>query len=154
MKSRHALSMLLVAALGAQLACSRDTVVSSTLFAPEGTEPLPLTVRVRPPVFRERLPAIEVSGLAGSIRVEVARPDIGCTLAQATVGREPGVLTVVARVGGDPLALCSGGNVVEYAGVIGGVAPGRYTVHIFEAVGDGAPRRLGTRTVTALPPAA
>lgn len=152
MKSRPALSMLLVAALGAQLACSGDGVVSSTVFAAEGTEPLPLTVRVRSPVFRERLPAIEVSGLAGSIRVEVARPDFACTLAQASVGRGPGVLTVVARVGADPLALCAGGGVVEYSGVIDGLAPG-YTVRVYEAVGDGTPRHLGTRTVTVLAPA-
>ena len=145
----HVLSMFLLVGLGAQLACSDDALGPGGLFAPEATEPLALTLRTRPPVFMERLPALEVSGVVGGIRVQVARPDIGCTIAEASVGRAPGVLTVVARVGGDPLALCAGGFVVEYAGVIDDITPGRYTVHVYEAVGDGTPRRLGTRTVTA-----
>jgi hypothetical protein len=37
---------------------------------------------------------------------------------------------------------------VEYSGVIADVEPGRYTVHVYEAVGDGTRKRLGTRTVT------
>ena len=150
MNRSHALSILLFAAMGVQLACSGNaTSPSALLHVAEGTEPLALTLRVRPPVFLERLPALKVSGLAEGIRVEVARPDFACTLASATVGREPGVLTVVARVGGHPLALCAErGYVVEYAGVINGLVPRRYTVHIYEAVANGAPRRLGTRTVT------
>jgi len=150
MRRSHVLSMLLLVGLGAQLACSDDAFDPGGPFAPaEATEPLALTLRTRPPVFMERLPALEVSGVVGGIRVQVARPDIACTIAEASVGRAPGVLTVVARVSGDPLAFCSGGLVVEYAGVINGLAPGRYTVHVYEAVGDGTPRRLGTRTVTA-----
>ena len=147
MKCRHPISLLLFAVLGLQLACSHSTTPFET-FVPATSEPLALTLRVRSRVAGERLPAVKVSGLVGSVRVEVARLDLACTLAQGSVGREPGVLTFVARVGGDPSALCASGFVVEYAGVIGSVAPGRYTVHVFEAVGDGLPQRLGTRTVT------
>jgi len=144
--------MFLVAALGAQLACSSKVVDPVDALVPDATEPLPLTLLVRRPIFRERLPALEVSGITGSIRVEVARPAIGCTLAEALVRRQPGVLTVVARVAGDPAALClEEGQVVEYAGVVARVAPGRYTVHVYEAVADGSPVRLGSRTVAVLP---
>ena len=146
----HVLLMFLLVGLGAQLACSDDPFDPGGPFAPaEATEPLPLTLRTRLPTFKQHLPALEVSGVVGGIRVQVARPDIACTIAEASVGRAPGVLTVVARVWGDPLALCAGGFVVEYAGVINGLAPGRYTVHVYEAMGGGTPRRLGTRTVTA-----
>ena len=151
MKPRQVLPMFLVAALGAQLACSSKAVGPVDALVPDATEPLPLTLVVRWPIFRERLPALEVSPLAGSIRVEVARPAIGCTLGRAFVGRQPGVLTFVARVGANPAAVCLEGQVVEYAGVIAGVAPGRYTVHVYEAVASGSPVRLGTRTVAVLP---
>lgn len=141
-------SMFLLAALVAQLACASDGVGPGPLLVADPTEPLALTTRVRKPVYRERVPDLEVSSLAGSIRVEVARPDLACTIARGWVGREPGVLTVLARVGGDPSALCASGYVVEYAGIVDGLARGRYTVHVHEAVGGGAPRWLGTKTVT------
>jgi hypothetical protein len=149
MKRRHVSWMLLLAGLATQLACSGEAVGP---IQPEATEPLALTLRVRKPVFRERLPALAVSGVAGGVRVQVARWDFACTDARAAVDRQPGLLTVVVHVGGNPFALCQSGYVVEYSGVIGGLAPGRYTVRVYEAVGDGTPRRIGSKTVTALPP--
>jgi hypothetical protein len=141
--------LFLIAILGALAGCGDSTppTALAALAAPETTESLPLTLSVRAPVLRERLPSLTVTGLEGSVRVKVARPDIACTLASAGVARSPGVLTVVARVSGNPLALCASGFVVEYSGAIGNVAPGRYQVLIYEALGDGQPRLLGMRTV-------
>ena len=152
MKLRHLSSILLLATAGALLSCSRDATAPGPLAAgrlvASATEPLLLSLNVRPPIPGERLPNVEVTAVAGAVRIEVDRWDIACTLANATVGRGPGVLTFVARVYGDPRSLCAGGNVVEYAGVIGGVAPGRYTVHVYEGGFEGAPRWIGTKTVT------
>ena len=145
MAPRNLLSVLLLVGMGVQAACT-DSLV------PGATEPLALTVQTRPPVAGERLPVLEVTGHAGTVRVQVARPDLACTLAEASVGRVAGTLTVVARVSGDPAALCAGGFVVEYAGLIEDLASGQYRVRIYEAVGSGRPRLLGTRTVTVLAP--
>jgi hypothetical protein len=151
MKTRSTVRALLIAALSAQFGCSSKAVAPADGVVPEATEPLPLTFVVRSRMPAEHLPRIEVSGLFQSVRVEIARPSIGCTIGTALVGRKPGVLTFVARVGGDPAALCEGGTVVEYEGVIHGVERGTYTVHVYEAVGDGPPVRLGTRSVAVLP---
>lgn len=145
-------SWMLLAALVAQLACADGGIDPGPELVPEATEPLELTLRTRRPVFGERFPQVEMTSVPRGIRVRVVRPDLNCTLAQAWVGREPGVLNVVARVGGNPLALCAGGFVVEYSGVVEAEA-GSYTVRVYEALGDGTPRRLRTRNVLALPAA-
>ena len=153
MKFRYLPSLFVLATVGAQLSCSRDAttgpsgLIGSQLVA-NANEPLQLTLNVRTPIPRERLPRVRVTAMTGSVRVQVDREDFACTLANGFVGRGPGVLTFVARVGGDPRANCSGGWVVEYAGVMKDVAPGRYTVHVYEGGFEGVPRWLTTATVT------
>jgi type IV pilus biogenesis protein CpaD/CtpE len=145
MTQRRRRSVLLLAVVGMQVACT-DPIV------PETTEPLALTVETRPPVAGERLPAIDVTGLAGAVRVRVARSDLPCAVADATVRRTSGALTVVAHVSGNPAALCAGGSVVEYSSVIDELPAGFYRVRVYEAVFDDLPHLLGTKTVLVLAP--
>jgi hypothetical protein len=140
---RNALAvLLLVLGLGA---CTDS-------LGPGVTEPLALNVRVRPLLPGERLPMFEVNDYAGAVRVQVARPDLACTLAEASVSRVATTLTVVARVRTNPVALCARGWVVEYSGVIENLVSGRYHVRIYEAEGSGRPVLIGTKTITARGP--
>lgn len=116
----------------------------------EGSEPLALSVRHRAPAARERLPMVRVEPAAGTVHVRVNRAAFCNTQARATIARSPGRLIIVARVGADPAAQCTQGfsSVVEYEGVVSGLAPGRYRVWVHEAVGDGRPRLVAVATVT------
>src|SRR5688500_3539910 len=145
MKHTRVLTMLLIAGL----ACSGEGIEPGYPFVPKPTEPLALTVETRLPVSGERLPEVDVSAVAGGVQVRVARPPrFGCLLAEAAVGRGPGVLAVFAEVSGHPSAICAGERVWEYSGAITDVEPGRYTVDIYEAWADLPFKRIATRTVT------
>ena len=117
--------------------------------------PIALTVVTRDPRAADRLPALQVTGAAGAVRFHVARPAFCATLADGRAGVRGQEVTIVATVAGNPAALCIGGAlVVEYSGEVAGLARGRYTVHVWEAVADGPPRSLGTATVEVGPPGA
>ncbi|MBC7791391.1 MAG: hypothetical protein H7Z74_15710 [Anaerolineae bacterium] len=102
----------------------------------------------------ERLPVVRVLGAPAAFAVQVTRPAFCATLAEAAVSRAPGEIAVVTRVGGNPAALCTGEPfVVEYGGLVTGLAAGRYRVRVYEAVGDGPAGFLSSANVTILPPA-
>jgi hypothetical protein len=139
MALRTALAALLL--VGGLAACTDS-------LGPGVIEPLALNVRVRPSLAGERLPMFEVDAYAGAVRVQVARPDLACTVAEASVSRVAMTLTVVARVRVNPVALCARGWVVEYSGVIENLVSGRYHIRIYEALGSDRPRWIGAKTVT------
>ena len=135
------------------LAC-RESAAPDPPPAPAASEPLVLSVWTRAPERGERLPVVRVAGAPATLAVQVTRRAFCATLAEGAVARAPGELAVVARVGGDPGALCSGDPaVVEYGGLVTGLAAGQYRVRVYEAVGDGPARLLSTTAVTVLPPA-
>jgi hypothetical protein len=128
-----------------------ESPVVRLLEGGEGSEPLPLSVRHRALAAAERLPQVRIDGVARAVQISVERAAFCNTQARATIARSPGQLTSVSHVGGDPAALCAPvfNLVVEYVGVVSGLAPGRYRVQVYEAVGDGKPVLLSTTTVAA-----
>ena len=143
------LAFVMLIALGAQTACSGDD--------PVAPEPLPATLAfnealslefdVRRRNRIEFLPMLAVTAVPAGIEVRVQRPDLACTIGGAVVERTPGVIIVWARIGGDPLALCDDGWVVEYSGTVRDVPPGTWEVRVYETWASLAPRFIGSRTV-------
>ena len=143
------LALVVLIALGAQTACGDDDPIAPEPFPVElaFNEDLPLDLEVRRRNRIELLPMLGVTAVPAGIEVRVQRPDLACTLATAEVERRPGLIIVSARVGGDPLAFCEKGWVVQYAGTVPNVSPGSYEVRVYEALGSGEPRFIGSRTV-------
>jgi hypothetical protein len=145
--------MLAIGVVPSTIACgsfngSEPTAVP-VLEEEEGSERLALSVSHRAPVAGEHLPRVRIDPGVGAFRFVVARPAFCDTQARATIARIPGQLTIVAHVGPNPAALCSPtiDLVVEYEGVISPLAPGHYRVRVYEGVGDGRPRLIGSATV-------
>jgi hypothetical protein len=114
---------------------------------PSADEAVPVTVSHRLRVPGERTPWIEVTGGSGTIRFRVVRVAFCATIVDAKVRRTPGGLDVVARVAHNPAADCFGltdQNLVDFEGVVSAVPTGTYLVRVFEGVGDGVPRLIGT----------
>lgn len=136
------------------LACNNSAAPIAPSPPPEASERLAVSVLTRRPVAGERLPVVRVLGAPSALAVQVTRPAFCATLAEAAVSRAPGEIAVVARVGGDPAALCTGEPfVVEYGGLVTGLAAGRYRVRVYEGVGDRPARLLSIASVTILPAA-
>jgi hypothetical protein len=146
------ISMLAIGAAPWMTACHPGTTeVTATrlLEGEEGSEPLTLSVRHRAPVAGERLPKVRVEPAAGALHIRVERAALCDTQARATIARSRTALRVVARVSANPAANCTPNinRVVEYTGVISGLAPGRYRVWLFEGVGIRRPELIAAPTV-------
>lgn len=77
------------------------------LAAPPVSEQLTISVRTRPAMPNEPVPAIKVSGGATSISFQVTRADVPCAaVVDAGLSRNQHELSVVARVWADPLIDC------------------------------------------------
>ena len=142
------LRVLLVGGLISQTSCGE------ALTAPATSEILPVSVQTRSPVAGEIVPTVRVSGGMGYVAVRVTTTGACATVVSAGVRRRADELAVVARVGPNPLALCAAVLqflVADYQGTITAVAPGNYRVRVFEAFADGAPKLIGSATVSVAP---
>jgi hypothetical protein len=147
------ISTLAIGAAPWMIAChpgTTEVTATQLLEGEEGSEPLTLSVHHRAPVVGERLPKVRVEPAAGAVQVRVERAAFCDTQARATIARSRTQFKVVAHVGPNPAANCTPNFnlVVEYDGVISGLAPGRYWVWVYEGVGDGRPRLMAIETVT------
>ena len=131
------------AALVLQVSCS-----AGELSAPPVSEQLTISVRTRPAIPDEPVPAIKVSGGATSISFQVTRAGVPCAaVVDAGLSRNQHELSVVARVWADPLIDCvapTQRNVVDYGATILVIDPGPYLIRIFEANGNATPRLIGS----------
>jgi len=142
------LRVLLVGGLLSQTSCNEP------LTAPSTSEILPVSVQTRSPNTGEIVPTVRISGGMEYVAVSVTRQAMCATIVSAGVSRRGDELSVVARVGANPAALCAMGSstfVVDYGGIINSVNPGTYRVRVFEAVADGEPKLIGSGTVSVSP---
>lgn len=130
---------------------------SSELVAPNASEPIAVSVQDRTAPDGERIPRIYVSASAGSVAVRVTRGALCGTRVNAAVNRGAGEVDVVSHVSANPSLLCAptpARAVVDYAGTVSSLSAGRYRIRVFEGVGDGTPRFIGSAFVTVPRPAA
>ena len=149
MEYSSSLRLLLVGGLLSQTSCGE------ALTAPATSEILPVSVHTRSPNAGEIVPTVRVSGGMGYVAVSVTRTAMCATLVSAGVSRGANELAVVAHVGPNPAAMCASvlqTQVVDYGGIINAVGAGTYRVRVFEAILDGAPKLIGSATVSVAPP--
>jgi hypothetical protein len=98
----------------------------------------------------ERVPAVQVVGGAGLIQIRVSRPALCTAITNARVGVTGRELTMITNVSPNPAALCAplGGQLLEYSGTVRALAPGTYTVRVWESFSVARPDLLETTTVT------
>ena len=148
---RVSIAMVVVAALGA--ACGSSDGPTARASQLPADDPLALSVQHRLARTPERLPDVMVVGAAGALQFRVARQALCATLASGRAGVNDREVTIVATVSPNPAALCTprlDGLVVEYSGVVGLLAPGPYTVYVWERYPEQRARLLRTTTVWVL----
>jgi hypothetical protein len=142
------LRVLLVGGLLSQTSCNEP------LTAPSTSEILPVLVQTRSPNTGEIVPTVRVSGGMEYVAISVTRQAMCATIVSAGVNRRGDELAIVAHVAPNPAALCASdlpNFVVDYGGIINPVNPGTYRVRVFEGIGDGEPKLIGSGTVSVSP---
>ena len=146
MKQELSVLSFLAIALLVEVGCQ-----NSEPIAPSASEQLVVSVQTRAPLQGETVPAIHASPGSGSVTVRVTRGAMCATIVSAAVSRGVSQVDVVSQVSSNPAAVCAAiisTAVVDYTGTVNSLASGTYRIRVFEGVGNGTPKFIGSVLVT------